>query len=137
MKRTVEIVLNIIGAVTSFIMVVIGFVFLYLKDNEAYLEYLHSKWSESAVANTLDQMNQAGTLWILPGIIGIALGIIAIILLKVNGSPKLTGWLLIIVSVVVCIISVFGYFPAPFFVIAGILTLVRKPNVKKKQEMRM
>lgn len=136
MKRTVEFVLNIIGTATSLIMIVIGLVFLYLKDNKVYLEYLHSKWSESAVATTVDQMNQAGTLWILPGIIGIVLGISAIILLKANGSPKLTGWLLIIVSVMVCIISVFGFFPAMFFVIAGILALFRKSNVNKTQAVR-
>ncbi|GIP32535.1 DUF4064 domain-containing protein [Paenibacillus sp. J2TS4] len=136
MKRTGEIVLSIIGAVSSVIMIVTGLVFLYRKDSEDYLSYLHANWSESEVAASLDQMNQAGTLWVLPGIIGAALGITAIILLKGNGSPKLAGWILIIVSVVACIISVFGFIPAMFFVIAGIMAWVRKPDVRKKQAIR-
>ncbi|USG66111.1 DUF4064 domain-containing protein [Brevibacillus ruminantium] len=135
MKRTGEIVLNIIGAVSSLIMIVIGFVFLYRKDDKAYLNYLHANWSESQVAASLDQMNQAGTMWVLPGIIGIVLSIIAIVLLKGNGSPKLAGWILILVSVVVCIISVFGFIPTMFFGIAGIMALVRKPNAGKTKRL--
>ncbi|WP_010492552.1 hypothetical protein [Paenibacillus elgii] len=114
MKRTGESVLNITGT-------------------EAYLNYLHANWSKSEVAASLDQMNLAGTMWVLPGIIGVALGIITMILLKSKGSQKLTGWILIIVSVVVCMISVFGCIPAMFFIIAGIMALVRNPNVRKKQ----
>ncbi|MFM1654182.1 DUF4064 domain-containing protein [Brevibacillus sp. B_LB10_24] len=136
MKRTGEIVLNIMGTATSLIMVVIGLVFLYRKDNEAYLNYLHANWSDSEVAATLDQMNQAGTMWVLPGIIGAALGIIAMILLKGKGSQKLTGWMLMIVSVAVCMISVFGCIPAMFFILAGIMALVRNPNVRQKQAIR-
>ncbi|CAH8715669.1 hypothetical protein M5W83_01600 [Paenibacillus thiaminolyticus] len=56
--------------------------------------------------------------------------------LKGNGSPKLAGWTLIIVSVGVCIISVFGFIPAMFYVTAGIMALVRKPIVRKKQGIR-
>lgn len=133
MKRTGEIVLSITGAASSLIMIVIGLVFLYRKDNEAYLDYLHANWSESEVAASLDQMNQAGTMWVLPGIFGIVLGIITLFLLKGNVSPKLTGWILIIVSVVICINSVFGSIPSIFFILAGIMALVRKPTVKKKQ----
>ncbi|MDR0266756.1 DUF4064 domain-containing protein [Paenibacillus sp.] len=132
MKRIGEIVLSIIGAVTSLIMVGIGIFFLYAKDNPAYLNYLHDNWNDAQVATTLEQMNQSGTLWILPGIIGIALSIIAIFLLKRNASPKLVGWMLILGSVVICIISIFGFFPLIFFVIAGIMALIRKPNVRKK-----
>ncbi|MDN9012018.1 DUF4064 domain-containing protein [Brevibacillus laterosporus] len=131
MNRKGEIVFSIIGAASSLIMIVIGLVFLYRKDKEAYLNYLYANWSESEVATSLNQMNQAGTLWVLPGVIGVALGVIAIILLKVKSSPTLTGWIFIIGSVVVCNISVFGFFPAMFFAIAGILALVKKVNVKK------
>ncbi|MGG3836337.1 DUF4064 domain-containing protein [Paenibacillus thiaminolyticus] len=136
MKRTGEIVLSIIGAASSLIMIVTGLVFLYRKDNEDYLNYLYANWTESEVAASLDQMNQAGTMWVLPGIIGGVLGIITMIWLKGNGSPKLAGWTLIIVSVAVCLISVFGFIPAIFFVTAGIMALARKPNGRKKQGIR-
>ncbi|MGG4397396.1 DUF4064 domain-containing protein [Paenibacillus thiaminolyticus] len=136
MKRTGEIVLSIIGAASSLIMIVIGIVFLYRKDNEDYLNYLYTNWTESEVAASLDQMNQAGTMWVLPGIIGCVLGMITMIWLKGNGSPNLAGWTLILVSVAVCIISVFGFIPAMFYVIAGIMALVRKPIVRKKQGLR-
>ncbi|GIN93666.1 membrane protein [Siminovitchia terrae] len=132
MKRTGEIVLSIIGALSSLIMVIAGLVFLYRKDSETYLEYLHANWSESEVATLLEQMSQAGTMWVLPGIIGIAVGIVAIIMLKGNSSPKLAGWILILASVVVCIVSVFGFIPAIFFIIAGIMALARKENVSKQ-----
>lgn len=136
MKRTGEIGLSIIGAASSLIMIVIGIVFLYRKDNEDYLNYLYANWTESEVAASLDQMNQAGTMWVLPGIIGCVVGMITMIWLKGNGSPKLAGWTLILVSVAVCIISVFGFIPAMFYVIAGIMALVRKPIVRKKQGLR-
>ena len=49
-------------------------------------------------------------------------------LLKGNRNPKLAGWGLIIVSVVICIISLFGSIPAMFFVVAGIVALVKRPK---------
>ncbi|MCJ7840887.1 DUF4064 domain-containing protein [Lederbergia sp. NSJ-179] len=128
MKRTVEIVLSVLGFITSLVMVGTGVVFLYLKDNEAFLRYLDSGWSESQNAYTLEQLGQAGTMFILPGIIGIVLGVGAAMILKGNRSPKLVGWGLIIVSVVISIISVIGMIPVLFFIIAGIMALVRKPK---------
>ncbi|MDR9854335.1 DUF4064 domain-containing protein [Paenibacillus sp. VCA1] len=136
MKRTGEIVLSMIGAVSSLVMIVVGIVFLYRKDDANYLNDLHANWSDSQAAAALDQMNQAGTLWVLPGMIGVVLGVMAMILLKGKGSQKIAGWLLIIVSVAACMISVFGFIPAMFFVIAGIMALVRKPNVRNRQGMR-
>lgn len=128
MKRTVEIVLSVLGVIVSLVMIGTGAVFLYLKNNEAFLRYLDSGWSESQNAYTLDQLSQAGTMFILSGIIGIVLGVSAAMLLKGNRSPRLVGWGLIIVSVVICIISLFGAIPALFFIVAGIVTLVRKPK---------
>ncbi|NKI24391.1 DUF4064 domain-containing protein [Paenibacillus dendritiformis] len=136
MKRTGEIALSMIGAVVSLIMIVTGLVFLYLKDNEDYVNELYAHWTDGEAAASLDQMNQAGTMWVLPGMIGCVLGLIVMIWLKGSGSPKLAGWTLILVSMAVCIISVFGFIPAMFFVIAGIMALARKPNGRKKQAIR-
>lgn len=132
MKRTVEIVLSVLGVITSLVMVGTGVVFLYLKNNEAFLRYLDSGWTASQNAYTLEQLGQAGTMFILPGIIGIVLGVCAVIILKGNRSPKFAGWGLVIVSVVISIISVIGMIPALFFIIAGIMALVRKPKGNAK-----
>lgn len=128
MKRTVEIVLSVLGVIVSFIMTGTGVAFLYLKNNEDFLRYLDTGWSENENVYTLDQLSQAGTMFILPGLIGIVLGASAAMLLKGNRSPKLAGWGLIIVSVVICIISLFGSIPAMFFVVAGIVALVKRPK---------
>lgn len=128
MKRRVEIGLSVLGAVVSLIMAGTGAVFLYLKNNKTFLQYLDSGWSESQNAYTLDQLSQAGTMFVLPGIIGIILGASAAMLLKGNRKPKLAGWGLIIVSVVISIISLFGTIPAMFFIAAGIVTLIRMPK---------
>lgn len=128
MKRTVEIVLSVLGVIVSFIMTGTGVAFLYLKNNEDFLRYLDTGWSENENVYTLDQLSQAGTIFILPGLIGIVLGASAAMLLKGNRSPKLAGWGLIIVSVVICIISLFGSIPAMFFVVAGIVALVKRPK---------
>ncbi|GIN16302.1 DUF4064 domain-containing protein [Shouchella clausii] len=126
MKRTVEIVLSVLGVITSLVMVGTGVVFLYLKNNEAFLQYLDSGWTASQNAYTLEQLGQAGTMFILPGIIGVVLGVCAVMMLKGNRSPKLAGWGLIIISVIISIVSVIGMIPALFFIIAGIMALVRK-----------
>jgi len=136
MKRTGEIALSIIGALSSLTMIVTGLVFLYRKDSEAYLDYLYANWSDGEVAALLDQMNQAGTMWVLPGAIGTVLGIVAVILLKSNRSPKFAGWILMVVSVIACMISVFGFIPAIFFIIAGMMALVRKPKASRRRSDR-
>lgn len=128
MKRIVEIVFSVLGAVASLIMAGTGVVFLYLKNNEAFLRYLDSGWSESQNAYTLEQLSQAGNMFVLPGIIGIVLGASAAMLLKGNRRPKLAGWGLIIGSVVICILSLFGTIPAMFFIVAGVVTWIRKPK---------
>ena len=76
MKRTGEIALSIIGSISGLIMIVVGIVFLYRKDNADYLNYLHANWTDSQVTASLEQMNQAGTLWVLPGVIAVVLGVI-------------------------------------------------------------
>lgn len=126
MKRMVENVLNIIGVVGNVLMIGTGLVFLYLKDNADYLEYLDANWTKSQNAYTLDQLSQAGTMFVLPGVIGLVLGILAIYLLKSNQNQKFVGWMLIILSVVSCFISLFAAIPNIFFIIAGIIILVGK-----------
>lgn len=102
MKRTVEIVLSVLGIIASFVMVATGVVFMYLTKSDKFMKYLESGWSASENAYTLEQLNQAGTMFILPGLIGMALGVGAAWLLKGNHNSFIAGWGLIIVSVVTC-----------------------------------
>src|SRR5690606_41714613 len=84
MKRTVEIALSVLGIITSFVMVATGVVFLYLTKSDKFMQYLEEGWSESENAYTLEQLGQAGTMFIIPGLIGIALGVWAAWLLRGN-----------------------------------------------------
>ncbi|MFD0710461.1 DUF4064 domain-containing protein [Paenibacillus sp. GCM10027626] len=128
MKRIVENVLNIIGVIGNVLMIGTGLVFFYLKDNEVFLKYLDDNWSKSQNDYTLDQLSQAWTMFVLPGIIGLVLGILAIYLLKSNRNQKLVGWMLIILSVASCFISLFAAIPNIFFIITGIIILAAKPK---------
>jgi uncharacterized membrane protein len=130
MKRTVEIALSILGIITNFVMVATGVVFLYLTKSDKFMQYLEEKWSESENAYTLEQLGQAGTMFIIPGLIGMALGVCAAWLLKGNRNSFIAGWGLIIVSVVICILSLFAAIPGLFYIAAGIIALARKPQYK-------
>ncbi|MUG68356.1 MULTISPECIES: DUF4064 domain-containing protein [Paenibacillus] len=130
MKRTVEIVLSVLGIIASFVMVATGVVFMYLTKSDKFMKYLESGWSASENAYTLEQLNQAGTMFILPGLIGMALGVGAAWLLKGNHNSFIAGWGLIIVSVVTCFLSLFAAIPGLFYIASGIIALARKPQKK-------
>lgn len=136
MKRTFEIALSVLGIIASLVMVVTGIVFLYLTKSESFLQYLESGWSESQNAYTLEQLGQAGTMFITPGLIGIALGLCAVWLFKGNRNAAVAGWGLIIVSVVLCFVSLFAAIPGLFYIAAGILALARKPQLKMSKVLR-
>jgi Protein of unknown function (DUF4064) len=127
MRRKIEIWINMLGVLLSIVMVGTGVVFLYLTKSDRFLQYLEAGWSESENAYTLEQLSQAGTMFILPGIIGILIGLLAIFLVKRNYSPKVIGWSLIIVTVIITVISLFSAIPGMFYILAGALALSRKP----------
>ncbi|AGA59538.1 Putative uncharacterized protein [Thermobacillus xylanilyticus] len=136
MKRTFEIALSVLGIIASLVMVGTGIVFLYLTKSEKFLQYLEEGWSESENAYTLEQLGQAGTMFITPGLIGIALGLCAVWLLKGNRNAAVAGWGLIIVSVALCFVSLFAAIPGLFYIAAGILALARKPKLKMSKALR-
>jgi hypothetical protein len=136
MKRTFEIALNVLGMIASVVMVGTGIVFLYLTKSEKFLNYLEAGWSESENAYTLEQLGQAGTMFIIPGLIGIALGLCAVWLLKGNRNSAVAGWGLIVVSVALCFVSLFAAIPGLFYIAAGILALARKPQLKMTKTLR-
>ncbi|MCC3371976.1 DUF4064 domain-containing protein [Cohnella sp. REN36] len=128
MKRMVENVFNIIDVVGNVLMIGTGLVFLFLKNNDAFLSYLDANWTKSQNDYTLDELSQAGTMFILPGIIGLVLGILAIYLSKNNRDRKIVGWMLLVISVGSCFVSLFAAIPNLFYMIAGIIMLVGNPK---------
>jgi len=126
MKRIILMFLNYTGIILSFVMVGTGVVFLYLTRSERFKQYLESGWTESQNAYTMEQLSQADTMFIWPGLIGLILGILAVRLLKINSNPRIVAWGLIVVSVIICFISLFAAIPGICYIAAGIWILALK-----------
>ncbi|WP_158633907.1 DUF4064 domain-containing protein [Radiobacillus deserti] len=137
MKRTVEFVLTIIGAVLYGLLAGLGGIFKWIQSNdEAISEMEKQLESDPTLEGTgvnldtfLDSLNTGGNTLLTVSILVIVLGIISLILLKGNKKPKVAGIILIIAGAG----SVFftfglGLFGAIFYVVAGIMALVRKPK---------
>ncbi|MDM5307815.1 DUF4064 domain-containing protein [Peribacillus frigoritolerans] len=129
MKRTWEYVLGIIGvsiAVIFLIMTIIAAVYFNSIDLKEMMDYslmTDSEFSSSEVDMSIKLF--MGMLWvgIISLFIALAGGLIAIFLLK-GGKAKGAGILLIITG----ILTIFHVWPLIFFIIPGIMCLVRKPG---------
>ncbi|MFH0066275.1 DUF4064 domain-containing protein [Peribacillus sp. NPDC056705] len=129
MKRTCEFVLSILGvgiAVIFLIMTIIAAVYLNSIDMKEMMDYslmTDSEFSSSEVDMSIKLF--MGILWagIISLFIALAGGLISIFLLK-GGKAKGAGILLIITG----ILTVFHVWPLFFFIIPGIMCLVRKPR---------
>ncbi|QGH33077.1 DUF4064 domain-containing protein [Gracilibacillus salitolerans] len=140
MKRTVEVVLSIIGAFVYSLGALFGGLFRMLDgENEMMQDLLREdpQLTESDIADVqmlLDGVGSVGTMLIVGSIIAIVAGIVAMIFFKGNSKPKAASIILLVVGVVTTIIT-FGLaiFAGIFYIIAGIMGLVRKP----KQEINM
>ncbi|WP_144526520.1 DUF4064 domain-containing protein [Peribacillus simplex] len=129
MKRTWEFVLSILGvgiAVIFLIMTIIAAVYLNSIDMKEMMDYslmTDSEFSSSEVDTSIKLF--MGILWagIISLFIALAGGLIAIFLLK-GGKAKGAGILLIITG----ILTIFHVWPLIFFIIPGIMCLVRKPR---------
>lgn len=135
MKRTAEIILGVIGAVIYGLTAAIGGFMIYLQNNKDLLE---ASFNETAEQNpeigmadmeaALDMLGSGGWLLTISSIVAIILGIVAMILLRGNKKPVISGIIFIATAVIVAIITVgVGIIPGIFYLIAGILCLVRKP----------
>lgn len=129
MKRTWEYVLSIIGvsiAAIFLILTIIAAVYLKSIDLKEMMDYslmTDSEFSSSEVDMSIKLF--MGMLWvgIISLFIALAGGLIAIFLLK-GGKAKGAGILLIITG----ILTIFHVWPLIFFIIPGIMCLVRKPR---------
>lgn len=137
MKRTAEIVLGIIGALGFAFMAALGAFMLWMQNNRDLIE---SEMTTGTGDPTTDfsmeefemAMNLLGTGgWILiaSAIGAIVLGIVAMILLKGNRKPVIAGIIFIATAVIVSIVTTgIGILAGLFYLIAGIMCLVRKPQ---------
>lgn len=132
MRRTAEVVLTIIGAFVYLLGVLFGGLFraiFGMEDlqteimNDPSLNDLNQQELDLA----LDVVGSMGTAVIVVCVISIIAGIIAMFLFKGDNKPKVAGIILLIVGVITTIIS-FGaaIFASVFYIIAGIMGLVRK-----------
>ncbi|MBS4175279.1 DUF4064 domain-containing protein [Bacillus sp. FJAT-49736] len=135
MKRTAEITLSIIGVVISAFVggavALIGALF----KNESFQEQIKNEMENDPDLGAVDPSSVLnavgnGSWWIvIASLVGIILGILAAVYLKGNKKPKLAGILLIIAAVISVIMTVgVNWLPGILFLIAGILSLARKPK---------
>jgi len=137
-KRTGEIILTVIGLIFS-VLSVIGSIILasIIKSDfvvENFTEGFNEGLAEEGMEGAMDASSflniVAGLGWFLTfiSIVGIVIGIIAIIFFKDNKRPKAAGIILIIGSIVI-LLATFGagFFTFVVYLIAGIMALVRKP----------
>ncbi|WP_144549179.1 DUF4064 domain-containing protein [Peribacillus simplex] len=129
MKRTWEFVLSILGvsiAVIFLIMTIIAAVYLNSIDMKEMMDYslmTDSEFSSSEVDMSIKLFMSILWAGIISLFIALAGGLIAIFLLK-GGKAKGAGILLIITG----ILTIFHVWPLIFFIIPGIMCLVRKPR---------
>lgn len=126
MKRTGEIVLTVIAAVINLLALVSGVrsVSVEPSDIKQQLGAAKSNLSSQDINSIAHLLNTIGIFLIVLSIISIVIAIIALFLLK--PKHKWAGWLLILAAV----FSAIEIVPAILYLIAGIMTLVRKPKIQ-------
>lgn len=146
MKRTVEIVLTIIGIVLFGLPVLLSGIMLNAKDNPQIREEMESfinspevqmegEITSSDLGQMMDMMGSFAMFILIASLIAIGLGILAVIFLKGNKKPKAAGIILIITAVIMTFATVFiGLFGGVAYLIAGIVALVRKPKTPVEEE---
>ncbi|MUV38327.1 hypothetical protein JNUCC1_02165 [Lentibacillus sp. JNUCC-1] len=135
MKRTAEVILSIVGAVVYAGLAIVGIFIRMIGSNEDIKNDVTSEMinedptmSAQEVNDLLDVVGGLGWYVIVVSIIAIILGIVAMFMLKGNKMPKAAGIILIVTAVISTIATAFmGLFCALFYLIAGIMALVRKP----------
>lgn len=133
MKRTGEVVLGVIGALAYAFFAIVGGFMAWLQGED---ELLQNIFDEGVTEGTglsqnevIDAMGDGGWMIAVSSVIAIILGIIAMVLLKGNKKPVVAGIIFIAVAVVISFTSFgTGIFGGIFFLIAGIMCLVRKPQ---------
>ncbi|MBP2258911.1 DUF4064 domain-containing protein [Virgibacillus alimentarius] len=140
MKRTVEIVLAIIGALLYAFFAFMGGLLIWVQNNKDVMRDIFEETQQEA-GITMNEFNSmlesiGGEGWMLAifSSVAVIVGIIAIVFLKGNKRPKPAGIMLIIVAVLSLILLGFGtWIIAIFYAICGIVALTRKPKGAMEQ----
>lgn len=131
MKRTIEIVLSVIGILSYGILAALGGVMLFLQGDEGFLQEMIDEDPEMGLGDLemlMEGMGKGGWLFITAAILAVILGVIAIYLMKGNKRPKTAGVIYLTVAIVVSLVTVgFGVIPGILYLIAGVMCFVRKP----------
>ncbi|RIW38412.1 DUF4064 domain-containing protein [Bacillus salacetis] len=130
-KRTGEIVMGIIGVVLSALFAIMGF---FLNANsEEIRNSIQQEFSNDPTLTAedtnyiLDMMDSMGPFLIGLGLLSSILGLIAVLLIKGNKKPIISGILFILAALIVGLGTVgIGFLPGILFLIAGIMAFVRK-----------
>jgi flagellar motor component MotA len=130
-KRTGEIVMGIIGVVLSALFAIMGFFLNANSDeirNSVEQEFSNDPTLTAEDTNyILQMMDSMGPFLIGLGLISSILGLIAVLLIKGNKKPIVSGILFILAALVVGLGTVgIGFLPGILFLIAGIMSFVRK-----------
>ncbi|SEI08090.1 Protein of unknown function [Halobacillus karajensis] len=140
MKRTVEIVLTIIGMVLFGLPVLVSSILLNTKDNPQVKQELENfmnspemqmegQESMPEISQMIDAMGSFAMFVLIAALIAIGLGILSALFLKGNKKPKAAGIILIVTAIIFTFATVFiGVFGGAVYLIAGIVALVRKPK---------
>ncbi|KAA0959206.1 DUF4064 domain-containing protein [Planococcus sp. ANT_H30] len=136
MKRTAEIVLAVIGALGYAFTAALGGFMIWLQNNKGLMEEVFNETIEqnpelgmSDMEVMLDALGTGGWLFAIASVVAVILGIVAIVLLKGNEKRVVAGIIFIATAVIVAIVtSGAGILAGLFYLIAGVMALVRKPK---------
>ncbi|ALS77415.1 hypothetical protein AUO94_01590 [Planococcus kocurii] len=134
MKRTAEIVLAVIGALGYAFTAALGGFMIWLQNNKGLMEEVFNETIEqnpelgmSDMEVMLDALGTGGWLFAIASVVAVILGIVAIVLLKGNEKRVVAGIIFIATAVIVAIVtSGAGILAGLFYLIAGVMALIRK-----------
>ncbi|QFT90730.1 hypothetical protein FIU87_18970 [Bacillus sp. THAF10] len=135
MKRTTEIVLSVIAVVLSGLTALMGLFFNSMFGDPEMRDMMEQEMSADPALEgqdmtaIMDMIEMVGPSLLIVGILSLVLGIIGIIAIKGNKKPILAGVMLILAALIIGIGTIgVAFIPAILFLIAGIMSLVRKPK---------
>ncbi|WP_040982549.1 DUF4064 domain-containing protein [Oceanobacillus jeddahense] len=130
MKRTVEIVLGVIGILGYGLITALGGFMLFLQNNEDVLQEVVEQSPDIGLGDlntVMEGMGSGGWTLTITSIIAIILSFVAIFLIKGNKRPKMAGTIFIVTSILGAIFTVgIGILPGIFLLISGSMCFARK-----------
>ncbi|MCP3740912.1 DUF4064 domain-containing protein [Rossellomorea sp. BNER] len=136
MKRTGEIVLAVIGVILSGLFAIAGIFVNALIDNPDFQQGMNQEingdptLTQSDIDAVISIIESVGPFLLVVGLISVILGIIGAIAIKGNKKPVLAGIMFILAALVIGLGTIgFGFLPGILFLIAGIMSFVRKLKV--------